>query len=392
MKRPKQFLLWPVILCLTMLLPTPVAANGVTVSIDVPDEVAAGSNFSAGVNITEVTAFCAHQFEISYNASVIEVTDVTDGLIGSIAVDVAWEYVPLGTPGKILVIGDLPTEYTYSGINGTGYLAEIHFHAVGSPCNTSNMTFLDVRVFNNLGGRIIVDDWVDDSVHICEALVVTCDADIELTNVDHPVNFTCSPGGGVPGYTYSWDFGDGVGTSGLQNPSYAYSGAGNYSACVNVTDAAENTAQCCVNITVNPALEVSCNATSGVAELGEAVNFTCSPGGGVPGYTYSWDFGDGVGTSGLQNPGYTYTDAGNYTACVNVTDSLGNDVGCCVTITICMPGDADGDGDVDVGDVIVVKRIILGLDPPTPCADVNGDGVVDMGDVIKIKRIILGLD
>jgi len=225
MKRPKQFLLWPVILCLTMLLPTPVAANGVTVSIDVPDEVAAGSN-SAGVNITEVTAFCAHQFEISYNASVIEVTDVTDGLIGSIAVDVAWEYVPLGTPGKILVIGDLPTEYTYSGVNGTGYLAEIHFHAVGSSCNTSNITFSNGKLKNNLGSDITLVIWVDGSVHIAA----------------------------------------------------------------------------------------------------------------------------------------------------------------------CIPGDANEDGVVDVGDVIKIKRIILGLDPPMPCADVNGDEVIDVGDVIKAKRIILGLD
>jgi len=56
------------------------------------------------------------------------------------------------------------------------------------------------------------------------------------------------------------------------------------------------------------------------------------------------------------------------------------------------PGDANGDGDVDMGDVIKVKRIILTLDPPTPCADDDGDGFIDMGDVTKIKRIILGLD
>ena len=63
-----------------------------------------------------------------------------------------------------------------------------------------------------------------------------------------------------------------------------------------------------------------------------------------------------------------------------------------VHIAACIPGDANGDGVVDVGDVIKVKRIILALDPPTPCADGNGDGVIDVGDVIKIKRIILGLD
>lgn len=58
----------------------------------------------------------------------------------------------------------------------------------------------------------------------------------------------------------------------------------------------------------------------------------------------------------------------------------------------CIPGDANGDGVVDSGDITKVKRIILGLDAPTPCADANQDGVIDAGDITKIKLIILGLD
>jgi hypothetical protein len=58
----------------------------------------------------------------------------------------------------------------------------------------------------------------------------------------------------------------------------------------------------------------------------------------------------------------------------------------------CIPGDANGDGVVDTGDITKVKRIIMGLDPPTPCADANQDGFIDTGDITKIKRIIMGLD
>jgi len=54
-------------------------------------------------------------------------------------------------------------------------------------------------------------------------------------------------------------------------------------------------------------------------------------------------------------------------------------------------GDASEDGDVDTGDVIKVKRMILGLDLPTVGADANKDREIDVGDVICIKRIILGL-
>ena len=58
----------------------------------------------------------------------------------------------------------------------------------------------------------------------------------------------------------------------------------------------------------------------------------------------------------------------------------------------CIPGDANEDGVVDTGDITKVKRIIMGLDPPTPCADANQDGIIDTGDITKIKRIIMGLD
>ena len=40
--------------------------------------------------------------------------------------------------------------------------------------------------------------------------------------------------------------------------------------------------------------------------------------------TYSWDFGDGVGTSSVQNPVYTYTQSGSYTATITVTGDGGN--------------------------------------------------------------------
>lgn len=58
----------------------------------------------------------------------------------------------------------------------------------------------------------------------------------------------------------------------------------------------------------------------------------------------------------------------------------------------CIPGDANGDGVVDTGDITKVKRIIMELDPPTPCADANQDGVIDTGDITKIKLIIMGFD
>ena len=64
-----------------------------------------------------------------------------------------------------------------------------------------------------------------------------------------------------------------------------------------------------------------------------------------------------------------------------------------VTFTIQVePGDANGDGVVNVLDLVKVKRIILGLDPPTWGADANLDDTINVLDLVKVKRIVLGLD
>ncbi|MBL4734936.1 MAG: PKD domain-containing protein, partial [Flavobacteriales bacterium] len=51
------------------------------------------------------------------------------------------------------------------------------------------------------------------------------------------------------------------------------------------------------------------------------------------GATYIWDFGDGVGTSTLQNPSYTYLAAGTYNVCLTIVDACGADQ-ICQTITV----------------------------------------------------------
>lgn len=55
-------------------------------------------------------------------------------------------------------------------------------------------------------------------------------------------------------------------------------------------------------------------------------------------------------------------------------------------------GDADMNGKVNMGDVTMVERMVLGLNLKTMNADANKTKAVDMGDVTKIERIILGLD
>jgi hypothetical protein len=56
-----------------------------------------------------------------------------------------------------------------------------------------------------------------------------------------------------------------------------------------------------------------------------------------------------------------------------------------------LPGDANVSAIIDMGDIVKVERVILGIDPGNTNADANLDGKIDMADVTKIERIILGL-
>ena len=135
------------------LLPLSVAGdNGpVTVGIDAPAEVEAGSSFVANVTVDWVTDFDSCGFDVTYDETVITVTDVTGGVIDGHAVEVGpgdWSYIPPGPDqGRIRVAATISGPPS-CGINGTGYLAQIHFDAVGSggddsPINLENVGMYD---------------------------------------------------------------------------------------------------------------------------------------------------------------------------------------------------------------------------------------------------------
>lgn len=67
--------------------------------------------------------------------------------------------------------------------------------------------------------------------------------------------------------------------------------------------------------------EINASPTSGWIPL--AINFTGSATGGTEPYTYAWDFGDGY-SSTEQNPSHTYSNAGDFTVTLTVTDSQSN--------------------------------------------------------------------
>ena len=75
-------------------------------------------------------------YDIIYDPAVFEVTDITSGLIDGTTMPVhMWQAVAPGTARVIQSATGL------SGVSGSGYVAEIHLHVIGSGGNTSAISF-----------------------------------------------------------------------------------------------------------------------------------------------------------------------------------------------------------------------------------------------------------
>ena len=136
------------------------ATSGVTVSIDAPAGVAPDSDLTAKVSISEVTDFDACQYDVSFDASVLRLDDVTSGLIGSteIPVDIYNEI----SPGTYRLVQNV---LGLGGVSGSGYLAELHFHVIGS-VGDSSMVGTSNGVLSDIGASEIEATWAGGSVRV----------------------------------------------------------------------------------------------------------------------------------------------------------------------------------------------------------------------------------
>ena len=144
------------------------------------------------------------------------------------------------------------------------------------------------------------------------------------------VTFTATAGGGVPPYSFAWDFGDG--TKGSGNPvAHSYSVQGTYTVNLTVKDSVfptPNTKTVTQSLTVSP--QVFTVAISGPSSgtVGTGVSFTATASSGTTPYSFSWNFGDSTGNivGGSSNPNmqtHTYTKSGTFTVNANATDANG---------------------------------------------------------------------
>lgn len=121
------------------------------------------------------------------------------------------------------------------------------------------------------------------------------------------VNFTDNSTGN--GLTYLWYFGD-TATSVGQNPVHTYNDSGLFDVALVITDqnGCSDSIMLVDKVQITDVVASFTMSTDTVCP-GQQVVFTSTS---VGSQTFSWNFGDGIGTSTASAPGYTYSSAENY--------------------------------------------------------------------------------
>ncbi|MCW3129180.1 MAG: cohesin domain-containing protein [Methanophagales archaeon] len=106
---------------------TPAAAQPVKVWVNAPEYVEEGTTFIATIAMNDVTDLNAAQFDLTFNKSVLKVSDVKEGEIGGVNVPILmWALNPDKDAVRVL-----PVMPIGAGVSGSGYLAKISFAVVG---------------------------------------------------------------------------------------------------------------------------------------------------------------------------------------------------------------------------------------------------------------------
>jgi gliding motility-associated-like protein len=166
----------------------------------------------------------------------------------------------------------------------------------------------------------------------------------ELPDANFGVNGVCegvnslfidsSTVGGSNISNWLWDFGD-SNTDTTQFPSHTYNTSGTYTVTLTVQSAqgCSDTVTKSVFIQAPPTAQFISSPNS--VKVFENFNFTDQSFTNIVGW--QWDFGDGIGSSGNQNPTYNYSSTGNFTVCLTITDGLGCKDSICDEVIVFLP-------------------------------------------------------
>jgi hypothetical protein len=149
---------------------------GAILSVNAPLTAAAGGEFKARINISQVSDLAGYQFNITYDPAVINVPagGVAQGKIGTqdFPLD-GWAFIPTGAQGTITLFGHISQFSKPPSLSGTGYLAEITFNVVGNAGAHSSIAISAISLINSTfnpahpqASNILTDQPVNATVNI----------------------------------------------------------------------------------------------------------------------------------------------------------------------------------------------------------------------------------
>ena len=128
----------------------------VQVTVNAPEYVE--GTFDASIDVDSVADFNSGQFDLAFDSSVVNVTDVVDGSLDGEAIPVSdWERLDNDTIRVILDVSGI------AGVNGSGNLATISFTVVGEAGAKSALDISDGLLVNT-EAEAIPAEWIDDEV------------------------------------------------------------------------------------------------------------------------------------------------------------------------------------------------------------------------------------
>ncbi|MBI4283376.1 MAG: immune inhibitor A, partial [Chloroflexi bacterium] len=150
----------------------------VTIRVDAPTSVLTQRDFTAKIRIGSVANFDAASYNVTFNSAVLQLTNVTSGLIGGTQIPVSqWNEA---SPGVVTVVQNVDGT---PGISGSGYLAVLQFHVIGDN-TTSSQIGLTNGILGNNQAQAIPSKWVADSVQVVTVLPGDANGDEAVNALD----------------------------------------------------------------------------------------------------------------------------------------------------------------------------------------------------------------
>nr|CBH36775.1 hypothetical protein, secreted [uncultured archaeon] len=139
-----------------------VTVGPVKVEVNAPETAKAGGTFVASIDVANIADFTIGLFDLSFNSSVVNVTEVANGKLDGETIPVdTWEFVDKDTI-RVLLYHNVSV---ITSVSGTGNLATISFEVVGKSGDESALDLSNGMLANNEADEIPAE-WINDQITI----------------------------------------------------------------------------------------------------------------------------------------------------------------------------------------------------------------------------------